>query len=184
MKKNDAKKIASATACLLLICFVVTFAVSGTNAIFEDKIKDLEWGATQESMDELLPAESYEEFEAADGSSAYMALDSSGATVGYVFITEAPGYGSSISVMTAISEGQVAGVNILDCSDETPGLGQNVANKDFLDQFPGVTAAPNVTKGEASGDNEIQAITGATKSSDGVANCVASALQLYEAVSQ
>lgn len=183
MKKNDTKAIISATLCLLVICFVVTFAVSGANAVFEEKIAEQEWLSTQDTMKAVLPADNYEEFEASDGSTGYKALENSGNAVGYIFITEAAGYGSAISVMTAISDGEVVAVNILDCSDETPGLGQNVVNEDFTSQFPGLTSAPEVTKGEATGENEIQAVTGATKSSKGVANAVAAAFELYEAVS-
>lgn len=182
MKKNDAKAIISGTLCLLVICFLVTFAVSGTNAVFEKKIAEQEWLSIQESMDKVLPADSYEEFNAEDGSTAYRALENSGDTVGYIFITEASGYGSAIRVMTAISDGKVSSINILDCTDETPGLGQNVTEENFTGQFSGLTAAPGVTKGEVTGDNEIQAVTGATKSSKGVANAVSAAFELYEAV--
>lgn len=182
MKKNDTKAIISATLCLLVICFVVTFAVSGANAVFEEKIAEQEWLSTQDSMNAVLPADNYEEFEASDGSTAYKALESSGNTIGYIFITESTGYGSAISVMTAISDGEVVTINILNCSDETPGLGQNVTKEDFTSQFSGLTSEPKVTKGEATGENEIQAVTGATKSSAGVARAVAAAFELYEAV--
>lgn len=178
---GSAKAIVSATLCLLVICFVVTFAIAGTNAAFEDRIAQQELASTQEAMGELLEADDYELFTADDGSDAYRAIDSSGDTLGYIFITSAHGYGSAISVMTAISDGEILAINILDCSDETPGLGQNVTNEDFLDQFAGLTSAPEVTKETPTADNEIQALTGATKSSRGVTGAVDAAYELYEA---
>lgn len=182
MKNENTKAIIGGTLCLFLICLIITFAVSGTNVAFADKIAEQEWLSTQESMSEVLPADSYEEFTAADDSSAYEALDSSGNTLGYIFITGASGYGSEISVMTAINDGEVVAISIQDCSDETPGLGQNVTNEDFTSQFSGLTAAPEVIKNKEAAENEIEALTGATKSSKGVANAVAAAFELYEAI--
>lgn len=99
--------------------------------------------------------------------------------MGYLFITSAKGYGNAISVLTGISDGVTTGVSILDCSDETAGLGQKVDSEDFTDQFIGLTEAPAIVKVAPSADNEIQAITGATKSTNGVTNSVAEAFVLY-----
>lgn len=179
--QGNAKAIISATLCLLIICFVITFAVSGTNAAFKDRIAQQEKIATERSMSELLAADEYELFTAEDGSDAYIALDTSGNTLGYIFITSSRGYGSSISVMTAISDGKITGISIQDCSDETPGLGQNITKDDFKNQFAGLISAPELTKNTPTADNEIQALTGATKSSRGVTNAVRAAYELYEA---
>lgn len=178
---GSTKAIISSTLCLLIICLAVTSAIVVTNAAFEERIAEQELKSTQDAMAELLEADKYELFTADDDSDAYRALDASGGTLGYIFITAARGYGSAISVMTAISEGEVIAISILDCADETPGLGQNVTAEDFTKQFAGLTSAPQVTKGTPSADNEIQALTGATKSSKGVANAVESAFSLYEA---
>lgn len=84
--------------------------------------------------------------------------------------------------MTAITAtGQVAGIEILDASQETPGLGQNVTRKDFTEQFREITAAPAVTKNTPAAADEIQAVTGATRSSNAVAAAVTKALALYDA---
>lgn len=184
--KNPAntKAIINATLCLLIICFVITFAVAGTNAVFEERIAEQEASAIQESMSKLIEADEYELFTAEDDSDAYKALSSSGEVLGYVFTTAAKGYGSSISVMTAISDDQVVAISILSCDDETPGLGQNITNESFTDQFAGLTAAPEVIKSGTAGENEIQALTGATKSSRGVTDAVTAAFALYEAAEQ
>ncbi len=55
--------------------------------------------------------------------------------MGYVFETEASGYGGKVKVMTGIdAEGAITGVVILS-HDETPGLGANAEKPDFLNQF-------------------------------------------------
>ncbi|WP_086347850.1 FMN-binding protein [Candidatus Enterococcus clewellii] len=179
MKQSNSRAVISGTVCLLIICFVVTLTVSGTRAAFKDKIAEQEWLKQQESMSRIIKADTYEELPVEEGEQAYLALDESGKTLGYIFVTEAYGYGSMISVMSGISEEQVVGVEILDCSSETPGLGQNVAEPSFSKQFKGVTEPPIVTKTAARSKNEIEAVTGATKSSTAVADAVSEAMNLY-----
>ena len=83
--------------------------------------------------------------------------------------------------MTGITtDGAVAGVKITE-QDETPGLGQKALDASFTDQY--IKAIPEeefvVTKQGASADNEIDAISGATITSNAVTNSVNQAIQLY-----
>ena len=183
MNKN-VKNVLSATLCLFIICLVATFAVAGTRYVFADKIAEQEWQETQNVMRQLIEGDSYEEIVNNDEEQIYQALDSSGESLGYLFVTAAYGYGSDVSVMTAINEGTVLGVQVLDSSQETPGLGQNVSTESFASQFTGMSAAPIVVKTAPAGDNQIQAVTGATKSSTAVANAVALAQEQYADVAE
>ncbi|MEO1768234.1 FMN-binding protein [Candidatus Enterococcus ferrettii] len=180
MKKSNV--IFSDTLCLFIICLVVTFAVAGTRAAFKDRIAEQEWAQTQKVMNKLIKADDFKKVKVSGGNQAFKALDSSGETLGYLFITNAYGYGSDVSVMSAISEGKVVGIDILDASNETPGLGQNVTKKGFVDQFSGLIGLPEVVKSTPTGENQVEAVTGATKSSKAVAKSVEEALALFEQV--
>ncbi|MEG0373380.1 MAG: FMN-binding protein, partial [Enterococcus sp.] len=100
----------------------------------------------------------------------------------YLFITEAYGYGSEVSVMSAIADGKVVGVDILDASNETPGLGQNVTKKEFVDQFSNLQGSPEIVKSAPTSKNQVEAVTGATKSSTAVVKSVEKALALFDQV--
>ncbi|MGL4697872.1 FMN-binding protein [Enterococcus larvae] len=180
MKQSNRRAVISGTVCLMVICFVVTLTVAGTRFIFKDKITAQEWQNTEQSMNRILKADSYENLSTDDEEKAYAALDRNGEILGYIFITEAYGYGSMISVMSGISAGEVMGIEILDCTNETPGLGQNVAEVSFKNQFSGLTSNPEVTKTEKKTADQVEAVTGATKSSVAVAEAVGIALSRYQ----
>lgn len=178
---KNSKSILTATFCLVVICLAVTGAVAGTRYAFSDEIAAQEWQQQQTTMSKLIKAEDYQQLtnDAANGQ-LYEAITDAGETAGFIAITAEYGYGSEVSVMTAITPaGQVAGIEILDASQETPGLGQNVTRSDFTKQFDNLTDSPKVVKQKAA-DNEIQAVTGATRSSNAVAGAVKKALALYE----
>jgi len=64
----------------------------------------------------------------------------------------------------------MVGIEILE-SQETPGLGQEIASESFKSQFNGLKTSPDITyvKNEKpSKPNEVEAITGATISSRAV----------------
>lgn len=182
-KESNTKNIISATLCLFVICVVVTFAVAGTRYVFADKIAEQEWLQQQETMSKLIKADRYEEYvkaETDDESPIYQALDASGQVLGYLFITSTYGYGSEVSVMSAISDEGLVGIDILDASSETPGLGQNVMNEKFINQFNALKSVPVLTKSEPESEDQVEAVTGATKTSNAVVQSVEKAFELYE----
>ena len=184
MKQSKAKVIFSDALCLFIICLVITFAVAGTRAVFKERIAKQEWAQTQQVMSQLIDAESFKEISVPKDNQGYKALDTAGATVGYLFVTKAYDYGSDVRVMSAVKEGKVTAVDVLDASNETPGLGQNVTRKDFIDQFDGMDESLEVVKTDPSNKNQVEAVTGATKSSNAVAASVKEALALFEQVAQ
>ncbi len=105
-------------------------------------------------------------------------LDGSGASVGYVVTTTSKdGYGGDITVSVGITaDGTVQGIEFLTLA-ETAGLGMKAAEPDWKGQFAGKAVdAFSVTKGGASADNEIDAISGATITSNAVTGAVNAAL--------
>ena len=75
-------------------------------------------------------------------------------------------------------EGKVKGVAVVAIS-ETPGLGTNVNDSAFLSLFDGISDNVSIVKKTPSSQNEIEAVSGATYSSKGVANAVNIALSAY-----
>lgn len=106
----------------------------------------------------------------------YKALDKDNALIGVCVITETTGYDIGIQAATGVSKDlTVNGVDIISMN-ETPGLGAKAADATFTDQYKGKSLGITVSKSNP-GDTQIQAISGATKTSDGVTNGVNIALE-------
>lgn len=185
MKKLKPKVILIPAIALFVICFVVTLLLAVTNMFTKDKIAEQSLIKEEQARAAVLSqAESFEPAELNDGGEVvtyYVGSDKSGKTVGYVFSTEAKGYGGNISVMTGIdTDGKISGVKILS-HGETPGLGAKTTNDSFLSQYSGKNADTqlSVIKSGTPSDTQIEAVTGATISSTAVTNSVNEALELY-----
>lgn len=101
-------------------------------------------------------------------------FDKSGNLAGYVLtVTDHEGYGGDIQFAMGVKkDGTVNGISFLSIS-ETAGLGMKAAEDDFKNQF----ADKNVTsfaytKNGASAENEIDALSGATITTNAVTNGV------------
>lgn len=174
-------EIITPTAVLAIICVVVTLALSSTNLLTSGRIKALTIENQNKAMAKLIEADEYHELPAATsfGDITYNAAIKDGDTVGCIFVTEANGYGGTVSVMTAVDmEGKIIAIEILAAADETPGLGQNVTKPDWYAQFAGLKDDITVIKGGSAHkeNNEINAVTGATISSKAVTSAVNQAL--------
>lgn len=105
-------------------------------------------------------------------------VDSSGSPMGYVVTsTSKDGYGGNITVSIGITtQGEVKGIEFLTIG-ETAGLGMNATQPEWKGQFADKTVESfSVTKSGASADNEIDAIGGATITSNAVTGAVNAAL--------
>lgn len=104
--------------------------------------------------------------------------DDSGATVGHVVTaTSKDGYGGVITVSVGMNmDGSIGGIEFLTIG-ETVGFGMNATEPSWKDQFSGRNVdAFSVSKSGASADNEIDAISGATITSDAVTGAVNAAV--------
>lgn len=109
---------------------------------------------------------------------AVAATDASGAAVGYVVTsTSKDGYGGAITVSVGImADGTVNGIEFLTIG-ETAGLGMNATKPEWKAQYAGKNVdAFAVTKSGASAENEIDAIGGATITSNAVTGAVNAAV--------
>ena len=111
----------------------------------------------------------------------YEAKGASSEGLGYVIeTTSSEGYGGNIVLYVGITlDGIVNDVSILTIA-ETPGLGmkaEDVLGPQFHQKAAGIFA---VTKSGSSSDSEIDAISGATVTSDAFTNAVNGAIKVYE----
>lgn len=109
------------------------------------------------------------------------ALDNNGDRLGYVMtVTTHEGYGGDITFLIGIrNDGTVNGISITEIS-ETAGLGMKAAQPEFYGQFANRRVEGFVyTKSGASMENEIDAISSATITTNAVTNAVNGALQVF-----
>ncbi len=106
----------------------------------------------------------------------YYEAKADGKPVAFIASTAGKGYSSFIQMLVSLSPDlKIRDLKVLGMN-ETPGLGDQVLEKSFLDQFKGKSLSQLVLiKGETK--ENIQAISGATISSRGVTNGVKDAVQ-------
>lgn len=110
------------------------------------------------------------------------AMDASGTTIGYVLtVTDHEGYGGDIKfAMGVTSNGVTNGISFLSIS-ETAGLGMRAQEEEFKKQFANKEVSKFVyTKDGSSADNEIDALSGATITTNAVTNGVNAGLYYIE----
>lgn len=177
--KLQAKTILVPALTLFAICLVVTALLAGTNLLTKDQIAEQARVTAEESRKIVLS--DAEAFEEQDGCYVGMA---DGEIVGYVFETEAKGYGGTVKVMTGIcTDGNVTGVVILE-HGETPGLGANAERTSFTDQYKQAAPEGGITlvKNKTPAEGEVEALTGATITSRAVTTAVNEAIEQFNAL--
>ena len=114
------------------------------------------------------------------------AKNASGETIGYALnMTTSEGYGGDITFSMGVQlDGTLNGISILTIN-ETSGLGMNATDESFKGQFSNKNVESfTVTKTGASADNEINAISGATITSDAITGGVNAGLCAFNYVKE
>jgi len=96
-----------------------------------------------------------------------------------VFTTEGPGLWSQIEILLAVEpdKDELLGLRVLS-QGETPGLGGRISEKAFQDSFTGLYIKPEVKVVKfATRANEVDAISGATKTSQALEVLINSGLE-------
>ena len=112
------------------------------------------------------------------------ALDQDGNLLGYVFnVVSHEGYGGDIAFsMGVTTDGVLNGYSITSIS-ETAGLGMKANEDAFMSQFQDIPAeALTVTKQTAASETEIEAISGATITSNAVTNGVNAGIAYFSSI--
>ena len=179
-----------------LILFLITSAAALLLAFVNDKTAPLiaeNAGAKQQAaLKTVMPsAAKFEQTQADEKITAaaaengceingiYIAKNESGNDCGICTIITGSGYDSGLQLAVGVDRDlKVTAIEIIS-SNETPGLGQKASNDDFKKQFEGKSGSLSVVKSGAS-DSQINAISGATLTSNGVAKIVNTALKAAE----
>ena len=186
-QETTVKYILRLTFTLLLICAAVAALLAGVNAITKDRIAAVKAEKTQKAIQAVLPGAHKDNiaeitaFTDETGTVTKVYYQSSVGMMqilgGYAVEVVPSGFGGGITMMVGVSmDGNVTGVSIISHA-ETPGLGA-VAAQDtdkgtqFRDQFVGLVSG--ITIGD--GDNQIDALSGATISSQAIVDGVNAAL--------
>lgn len=170
----DWKQAAHLSASLLIIAAVAALVLALVNVVTADRIAELAAAKRQAAMETVVPgadvfSELYSEDETITGiTGAYAGTQ----FMGYCVEVSPNGFGGAISLMVGVDEGgAVTGVSILDHS-ETAGLGAKAEDPGFLNQYIDKSGTITVN----TGDNAINAISGATVTSKAVTEGVNTAL--------
>jgi electron transport complex protein RnfG len=177
-------------AAVLIACVASALGLGATYGVTRDRIAEQERIAEQRSLREAFEgADEFERIEdeavldAADEAgddvveAVYRALDEGGEHVGWGLRVAPRGYGGPIRMVVGLTRnGEVTGVSIISLN-ETPGLGTQVSEPGFLAQFGGWDAG--TIEEEAKG---MDAVSGATKSSNAVRKGLLAAGHVYQQV--
>ena len=187
-------KIIKDALALTLITLVAGVALGGVYEITKDPIAKQEAQAKAEAYEQVFTdAAAFEAVEMDDTLTQTLrdqldqegykaqsieeimrAEDQSGETLGYAFtVVTSEGYGGDIQFSMGVqNDGTLNGISILSIG-ETAGLGMNADTPAFKDQFVGKQVEKlQYTKNGATQDDEINAISGATVTTNAMTNGV------------
>ncbi len=136
--------------------------------------------AIKEAVFYVLPNTEDYEVKTIEGKEVYVTRDSEGQVNGYGFTASGSGYQGTIELMVGVKPDfkEIQGIQILE-SSETPGLGGKIRGDNFKNQFRDKDASSGVSlvKSAPTEPGEIEAITGATISSQAVVDIINKGLE-------
>ena len=163
--ENTALYILRLALTLFIIAAVVAAALAGVNSITKPVIDQLNAEKTQKAIEAVLPGGFDEELANFDNQGGLVSKVYKGAN-GYALEVLPSGFDNTITMMVGVdTEGKVLGISIVSHT-ETAGLGavaaaQTSAGEAFRGQFVGQS-------GELAVGNQIDAMSGATITSNAV----------------
>jgi electron transport complex protein RnfG len=110
------------------------------------------------------------------GPAVYVAYEDEGGLLGYAIAADGPGFQDNVRILYGFEpeRRRIKGMRVLE-SRETPGLGDRIfKDRNFVAEFLDLAVDPEVVlvKGTGEGENEVDAITGATISSKAVVKII------------
>ena len=160
---------------LCIIALVAGLALAATNMVTAGPIEEQSLKATREARIAVFPdASDFTEMTIAEdtGLDSIYEAKLNDETIGYVLQNTVSGYGGPIEIIIGIdTQGAVTGLSVGGSSfAETAGLGTQVKEAAFTDQFVGLAEMPVL-------NGNVDTISGATISSSAVINGI---IQCYE----
>lgn len=166
---------------VLLLALAFGAALAIVDFSLSDRIAQNRLNMIMSRIPGLVPGSSRGEQVEVDGEQLYRAIDDNGEVRGWVVLVSARGFEDRVDMLVGLDAARERIINVIVLDQkETPGVGSRITEKAWLDQFAGkpVNLIPlQVRRSSAEKDNEIEAITGATISSETVATAVNRAVQ-------
>ena len=153
-----------------VVCLIATFLLAFVNSFTAPKIKEATDKKAIELCKTVYEAESFEEQEISEDltetvDKIYRANDG-----GYVIAAVGKGYGGDLVVMVGVKEGKVVGSAVL-TSSETQNIGTKVESEEYASRYLEKTKETF---------SSVDAIAGATRSSNAYKEAVGNALSAYD----
>lgn len=189
MKKNNSafSNFVSPILVLVLICFVVTFALAMAYGVTKPIIDKNNLKESNKAKSELIP-EAHGEFENYDGKLVVVqknkiyAKEASKAVngSGVVVTVSSNSYGGALTAMVGIdNKGKITKVLVMSAQD-TPGIGTKAQDPKHLEQYKGLNDLGSETIKDAK--SKVKHITGASISSQAIHEAVFCGLKQYKAM--
>ena len=163
---------------LLIITVVSAGVLAASNNATKDKIAELKLAGSAAALEEVF-GDGYE-FESLDEAETtalageeeivteIIEAKKSDSVEGYAIKTSTSGYGGDVIVLTAVTEGEIVGVRVLE-HEETKGIGSKATEPEYVELF----------EGQSTDQAATEAVTGATVTSTAVLQGINEALDLY-----
>ena len=169
------KKFVEESWLVLVMGVVFACLLAGTQTSLSDRIKENEQRALNEAIAKVVPSADQTEKQSIDDNDVFRCVDADGKLVGWAVDASGGGFVDKIRLVVGLSPdgSEITGLKVI-ANLETPGLGNKIEGK-WAEQYNGLDATRPcsvVKRARSADDNEIQAITGATYSSDYVTNIV------------
>lgn len=186
--KKSGKKYFFPTLALTVVALVVSTALVFTyNATKKEQVGNLSDEATAACETLFADSETFDTLDLTelrlDERIQNVILPSGSDAIG--FEIELKGYSKGLVLVIGLNaDGSVLGYEVAE-SSETPGLGTQIAESDFKNQFTGKNVSSfTAVKGKTSADSDIAVISGATISSKAVVEGMNLALAAYPNVKE
>ena len=190
MAKKKKQSMIKDAIILCMISLIAALALGFVNELTKDRIAQLEAEAKAEAYREVYPeavtivgaetneilAKALEEADSILGNGGFsnvsldevcLVQDASGNHIGYVASVTLKAYDVMTLTFGYTTDGVITGLAFLSIK-ETPGIGMKADEPAFKDQFAGNKADQLVSVKSGAGEGEINAISGATFTTDGV----------------
>ena len=174
--KKSFNEIIKPVLVLVCICLVVTALLAYINSVTSPIIAKAEEEKTQQAMTEVLSeADSFEKLEIGNLPERVTEAYSATNGAGYVFMLTTKGYGGDMKLICGMdADGVIEQCKTLSHA-ETSGLGSKTAEDPYRNQY---------CKKSAETLGEVDAITGATISSNAYKNAIEDAFKAYDMVKE
>lgn len=167
---------------VILLAILYGGGLAGVQVALSGRIAENKRNETYGVIPELVPGASKENTEelvlrnqAGNDVRVYKIHSGDGVHIGWVVPAAGQGFADRIELLTGLDAAAetITGIYVLD-QKETPGLGDYIRDKDFRSRFEGKPAgrALEIVKDDPTSEHEIRTLTGATISSESVADIV------------